>query len=316
MRLFKRIIVFVLIVMCASHAWAHEEAAPQSFHDLISDWEFDPLVVILLGLSGGLYFSGLLRLWKIVGIGNGIKWWEAGAFGLGLFFTVFALISPLHALSHALFSAHMVQHEILMLIAAPCFVLGRPMIALLKGLPREWSVGLARMGNRNLWQRFWQLITFPLVAWFIHAFALWTWHIPFLFQATLNNDFIHSLQHLSFLMSALLFWWALMHGRQRAMGYGIAVLYVFTTALHSGLLGAIITLADKVLYPAYSTTTQSWGLTPLEDQQLGGLIMWIPACLAYVFAGLALFAGWMRESELRVRAYQTELKRDPFFNLP
>ena len=108
---------------------------------------------------------------------------------------------------------------------------------------------------------------------------LWTWHVPVLFQATLDSEFVHALQHASFLFSALLFWWAILHGRVRAVGFGVAVLYMFTTALHSGLLGALLTLAGTVWYPIYDSTTASWGLTPLQDQQLGGLIMWIPAGL-------------------------------------
>jgi cytochrome c oxidase assembly factor CtaG len=85
------------------------------------------------------------------------------------------------------------------------------------------------------------------------------------------------------------------------MSYGAAVLYMFTTSVHSGVLGALLTFAHTVWYPAYATTTGSWGLTPLEDQQLGGLIMWVPAGLVYIIAGLALMVGWMRESERRVQ---------------
>jgi cytochrome c oxidase assembly factor CtaG len=84
------------------------------------------------------------------------------------------------------------------------------------------------------------------------------------------------------------------------MGYGAAVLYMFTTSVHSGVLGALLTFSSSVWYPAYTDTTASWGLTPLEDQQLGGLIMWVPAGLVYLLAGLALFVGWLRESERRV----------------
>jgi PQQ-dependent dehydrogenase (methanol/ethanol family) len=112
-----------------------------------------------------------------------------------------------------------------------------------------------------------------------------------------------------FLFSAILFWWALVHGGHRAMGYGLAVLYMFTTALHSGLLGALLTFASTTWYPAYSHT-QSWNLTPLEDQQLGGLIMWVPAGLIYVVAGLALFAGWIRESRLRIRGFDKVVGAD------
>jgi cytochrome c oxidase assembly factor CtaG len=311
----KKILVAVISMFVSASAFGHEEA-PQSFHELIRDWEFDPLVVLGLLLSGWLYLRGVHRLWKILGFAKGIRKWEVMCFWCGWIFTAIALISPLHALGHALFSSHMVQHEILMLISAPCFVLGRPMIAFLKALPGEWAGMLARFGNSSPWQKFWRNITHPITAWIIHAVALWTWHIPSLFQATLDNDLVHSLQHTSFLFSALLFWWALMHGRGRMKDYGIAVLYVFTTAMHTGALGALITFAGTILYPDYATTTLAWHLTPLEDQQLGGLIMWVPAGLVYVIAGLALFAGWLRASEERVEKYQRELRQDPLFTLP
>jgi putative membrane protein len=114
---------------------------------------------------------------------------------------------------------------------------------------------------------------------------------------------------LSFLGSALLFWWALVHGRQVLMGYGAAVLYMFTTSVQSGVLGALITFARKVWYPVYNETTRSWGMTPLEDQQLGDLIMWLPAATVYIIAGLALMAGWMRESERQVRRRENRFDR-------
>jgi putative membrane protein len=193
----------------------------------------------------------------------------------------------------------MTQHEILMLVAAPLLVLGRPMLVFLRGLPRGWAGSLARTANRPPWQGTWRVISMPFTAFVIHAVALWIWHIPSWFEATIDSDLVHSLQHISFLFSALLFWWALIEGRQRASGYGLAVLFMFMTALHSGLLGAFLTFTTKVLYPSYGGTTQSWGLTALDDQQLGGLIMWIPAGLVYIVAGLALFAGWLRESESR-----------------
>jgi cytochrome c oxidase assembly factor CtaG len=121
-----------------------------------------------------------------------------------------------------------------------------------------------------------------------------------LFEATLDSDLVHAAQHLSFLLSAVLFWWAVFHGRQRAVGYGLAVVYMFLTAVHSGILGALLTFARTPWYPAYANTTQRWGLAPVEDQQLGGLIMWVPACTVYIVAGLALMAAWLRESDRRV----------------
>jgi len=225
-----------------------------------------------------------------------VRRWEALSYAAGWFALFVALVSPLHPMGRVLFSAHMTQHEILMLIAAPLLVLGRPVVAYLWAMP----VGLARTvgawGRVPWFQKVWRVLTNPFVAWAIHAAALWVWHIPSLFQATIDNEWVHTAQHLSFLLSALLFWWALIHGREGLKGYGAAVLYLFTTSIHSGALGALITFASTVWYPAYANTTSAWGLTPLEDQQLGGLIMWVPAGLVYIFAGLALFAGWMRES--------------------
>jgi cytochrome c oxidase assembly factor CtaG len=210
-----------------------------------------------------------------------------------------ALVSPLHAWGSVLFSAHMTQHEVLMLVAAPLLVLGRPLVVFLWAFPVNWSRRIGNLAKISAINRSWQLLTIPLVAWLVHAVALWIWHVPVLFEAVLHNEWVHTLQHLSFLVSALLFWWALIHGPRGAMGYGAAVLYLFTTSIHSGVLGALLTVAGSVWYPSYIGLTTSWGLTPLEDQQLGGLIMWIPAGLVYVIAGLALFAGWLREADVR-----------------
>jgi len=247
-----------------------------------------------------LFVTGAIRLWRKSGNGHGIRYWEAVAFAAGWISLFIALVSPLHAWGRVLFSAHMTQHEVLMLVAAPLLVLGRPLIAFTWAIPVSWSRRAGVMAKAKWFNGAWRFVTIPFVAWLVHAIALWTWHIPKLFDAVLKYETVHTLQHLSFFVSALLFWWALIHGRQGLMGYGAAVLYVFTTSLHSGLLGAVITFSRSVWFPSYLGLTESWGLTPLEDQQLGGLIMWIPASLVYIFSGLALFAGWLRESETQV----------------
>jgi putative membrane protein len=277
------------------------EAGPRDWHELARDWPFEPLVLIPLALSAWAYARGVRRLWREAGCGRGVRKWEAASFAGGWLALAVALASPLHPWGNALFAAHMTQHELLMLVAAPLLVLGKPVVATLKALPRSWVVALLR-STRPAWVRAaWGFVTTPLVAWALHAVILWLWHAPVLFRAALHSEFVHALQHLSFFLSALLFWWAILHRGRGAMGYGAAVLYLFTTAVHSGLLGALITLAGVVWYPEYLGTTQSWGLAPLEDQQLGGLIMWVPACSLYIVAGLALFAGWLRAAGERVR---------------
>jgi putative membrane protein len=269
--------------------------------DLWTTWGWEPVAVASLALSIWLYFSGVRRLWRAAEPGAGIRRWEAATFAGGWLALFVALVSPLHPMGRVLFSAHMTQHEILMLVAAPMVVLGRPLIAFLWALPISWRRRLGALSKSRWFERSWSAVANPLAAWAIHAVALWIWHAPALFQATIDDELIHTLQHVSFLGSALLFWWSLIHSRRGLMSYGAAVLYVFTTSVHSGLLGALITFASTLWYPAYAETTASWGLTPLEDQQLGGLIMWIPAGAVYIVAGLALFAGWMREAERRMQ---------------
>ena len=296
----RRIALTAFACAIARHSVMAHGGKPHGPGDLWKTWGWEPLVILSLALSGWLYAFGVRRLWRESGQYSGILKWEAAAFAGGWGALFVALVSPLHPLGRVLFSAHMTQHEILMLVAAPLLVLGRPLIPFLWALSVDWRRRLGRAGKAKLLRGSWRALTNPLLAWAVHAFALWIWHAPALFQATIDDEFIHTLQHLSFLVSALFFWWSLVHSRRSLMGYGAAVLYVFTTSVHSGVLGALITFASTLWYPAYATTTSPWGLTSLEDQQLGGLIMWIPAGLVYIAAGLALFAGWMRESERRL----------------
>jgi putative membrane protein len=261
-------------------------------------WTWNPWVVGSLILAACLYLRGGRALKHTAARERGVRRWESMAFWSGWCALGVALVSPVHALGAVLFSAHMLQHEVLMLIAAPLLVLGRPLPLFLRALPLPWRRQLGKWGKSL--RGGWRVLTHPLVAWALHAAALWVWHLPRLFQATLTSELAHAWQHLSFFGTALCFWWALLYRRQRLQGYGVAVLAVFTTALHSSLLGALLTFAPTPWYPAYAHTTVAWGLTPLEDQQLGGLVMWIPAGVVYLLAALALGAGWLRAIERQV----------------
>ena len=289
-------ILSLFILLLPKAAFAHDDK-PHTFEDLAFTWSFDPLVISVLTISAVVYALGLRNLWRSGRRGSGISLYESLAFAAAWIATFFALVSPLHPWGEVLFSAHMTQHEILMLISAPLFVLGRPFVAASWALPSMTKRFIVPLSNTRGIKRGWRAITAPFAAWLIHAIALWVWHIPSLFQATLRSDLVHTLQHASFFLSALLFWWAIIYSRRGAHAYGAGVLYLFTTSIHSGLLGVFLTLTTRVWYPAYSETTASWGLTPLEDQQLGGLIMWVPAGIVYIIAALIMFAAWMRESE-------------------
>jgi cytochrome c oxidase assembly factor CtaG len=290
-----------LFALGAQTELPHEHAGhPTTWGELALAWTLEPVVVIPLVLSGWLYFRGLRRLWQGGDRGRGIQSWEAWCYTFGWLTLFVALVSPVHAWSRMLFSVHMTQHELLMLVAAPLLVLGRPVVPMLWGMPIGWRRSLGDAARAPWWQRFWQAATNPLAATLVHAAALWVWHVPALYDATIENEWIHALMHVCFLGTALLFWWSLIHGRRAVLVYGMGVLYLFLTSVESGALGALLTVARSAIYPAYAASGQSWGLTAVEDQQLAGLIMWVPAGLVYIAAGLAMFAGWLRESDRRL----------------
>jgi putative membrane protein len=308
---FKNVKMFFInalfILIFARLAVSAHDGKPHDYADLLLAWSFDPLIIGSLALSAGIYFRGVFNLWREAGSGKGIKIWEAWSFAGGWFALFVALVSPLHSWGEVLFSAHMTQHEILMLIAAPLFVLSKPFAATIWAIPRKWRGKSNNLLKSTIFDQSWRFVSLPFVAWLIHAIALWMWHIPFLFQATLESDLIHTLQHAGFFLSALLFWWAIAASPRGFMSYGAGVLYLFTTSIHSGLLGAFLTFTNTVWYPAYEKTTASWGLSAVEDQQLGGLIMWAPAGIVYIAAGLIMFAGWLRDSEKRVLLREKQL---------
>jgi putative membrane protein len=293
MLLNKRLLILPAILPCQAAAHVGEPLEP---HDLFTAqaWVLDPWIVLPLLLAALLY-------WRGHNPAHGIRRWEARCYWSGWAILAIALVSPVHAMGEVLFSAHMTQHELMMVAAAPLLVLGRPLVPYIWAFPERWRKSLARPFLSSGVQRVWRFASRPLQAWSLHGLALWVWHVPALYQATVSSNVVHSFQHLSFLLSALLFWWSLLRNPRTQGQYGLAAVYVFGTALHSSILGALLTFANAVWYPVYSETTWSWGLTALEDQQLGGVIMWVPAGVLYTIAGLALMAAWLRESETRVR---------------
>jgi cytochrome c oxidase assembly factor CtaG len=262
-----------------------------------SMWTLDARIVIPLAISVGLYGTGLARLWFRSGIGRGVRRWQAACFAAGWLLLVLALVSPLHWLGERLFAAHMTEHEILMALAAPLLVVARPVGAMVWSLPAAWRPTAGRWFQA----RWLAVLTAPTAATLLHGAALWLWHAPALYEAALAHAFVHWLQHLSFLVTAVMFWWSLLRGRLRQRGYGAAVFYLFVTALHSGFLGILLAVARKPVYPDQTSAAPAWGFTPLEDQQLAGLIMWVPVGLVYAGAALAFAGLWIGQSGALVR---------------
>jgi putative membrane protein len=271
-------------------------AAPLAF----GQRTWDLVLVVLTAVAVGWYGLGVRRLWRHAGVGHGVRVWQVGCYAAGVAFLLLALVSRLDALADVLFSAHMSQHELLMLVAAPLVVLGKPFVAGAWALPdgaRERVLGWTRASHLP---GAWRLATHPLLVLVVHAVVLWVWHVPALFEAALASESVHALQHLMFFVTAALFWWALVEGRYGRVGYGVSVVYVFATALHTGLLGVLATVARGTWYPTHAARTAAAGGDALADQELAGLIMWVPAGVIFTAIGLAHFAAWLGESERRV----------------
>ena len=248
----------------------------------------EPSALVGIALAAWLYARGVRRLWRRAGRGHVVQPWQAACFAGGLVSLLVALESPLDALSEALFAAHMVQHLLLIVLAAPLLVLGAPLAPLLWALPAASRRPVGAWWHQASW------LARPALAFGLHSLALWAWHLPALYEAALASRGVHVLEHLSFVLTAALFWWSLLHRGQA--GYGVGVLYVFGLAIESTLLGALLTFSHNVWYTSHLGTTAAWGLSPLEDQQLAGLIMWVPGGVIYLVAALSLFGLWLRES--------------------
>jgi putative membrane protein len=243
----------------------------------------ETLLVGSLLLAGVLYIHGVVRLWRKAGAGQGIGLLRAASFTLGWLTTAVALLGPLDQHAATEFTAHMLQHELLMAVAAPLLILGHPLAVwswALPGVARAWSSVWRRPRVRGAWA----LAAGLPCAWLAHSIALWAWHVPAPFMAALANPYVHAIEHASFLFTGTLFWTAAI-GRRRPD----AVLYLFLFMLHSSVLGTLLAMSPSPWYPVYQGG--------IEDQQLGGLIMWIPGSTVYAFAALWALAGRLQRHE-------------------
>jgi putative membrane protein len=234
-------------------------------------------------LPGALYVRGVMALWRRAGLGAGISRSRAVSFGIGWGALAIAMVSPLDALGGQLFWLHMVQHEALVLVAAPLIVVARPVAAMAWGLPPALRKPFAALLDVTGMTASTRLLASPAVATLLHGAVLWAWHAPPLLALSLAHDAIHHVQHVTFMLTALLFWWTVL-----AAPIGIA--WLLATLLHTSVLGALLAFAQSPWYDHYLTTAPAWGLDPLQDQQLAGLVMWVPGGLAYLGGALVLLA--------------------------
>jgi putative membrane protein len=272
---------------------AHSPVAPS---DLWSAWRPDPLILGVLILAALLYRSGLAHLGPRRR--QLVRPVHVTAFAGALLVLAIALASPLELAASSVFAAHMVQHLLLMLVVAPLLVCGRPVVVLGQAMPLRGRRQFVRVRARPPVRAARDALFHPVSVWVIGAVVLWAWHLPALYEAALRHDALHAFEHASLLASSVLVWAVALGRARRSLAIPAASGLLLATALQSGALGAVLALAQRPLYPVHGSVAPSWGLTPLEDQQLAGGLMWVPPGIVYTVVIAGLLARWLGSFEL------------------
>jgi len=261
-------------------------------HSETLGWTLDPLLTVPLALALLIYFLGWSRLSKRAATPIRPLLFLSGWAVLAL-----SLTSPLHEAGEQSFTMHMIEHELIMLVATLLLAASGAGGVLAWGLPRQLRHALGA-GWKSPLQRLWRALTEPVTATIVQGVVMWAWHAPILFDRALDSFGWHIAQHACFFASSLLFWWAMLHPRGRAGGYGMSAACLFATSLVGGALGALMSLSSSPWYADYAAMgVTGIGLDPVDDQRLAGLIMWIPGGAVHGLAALALFYKWLKAAE-------------------
>jgi putative membrane protein len=264
-----------------------------------SAWSWDPLILLSIGLVAIMYARGLRRIKRRTKRAPP-EIWRAPAFAIGLAVLIVALQSPISTYDNSLFSMHMLQHMLLVLGAAPLLLIGAPLLPLLWGLPHQERRGVGRLlRRRGPLHTLGHLITQPLVAEVLFLSTLACWHVPMLYDAAQGRSITHNLEHAMLLGTAALFWWPLLPpaGASKQMSRGLAIVYLAAAAVEGTIIGALVTFSSKPLYTTYMLAPRITELSVLQDQQLAGLIMWVPSGLVYLSAILVQIGLLLRSDE-------------------
>jgi putative membrane protein len=255
-------------------------------------WALDPVLVVPLGLALLIYVVGWYQLSRRASAPP-----RAALFLSGWSVLTLSLISPLHEAGERSFTMHMIEHELIMLVATLLLAASSAGGVLAWGLPRPLRQALGGSWKSPL-ASLWKRLTEPVTATFVQAVVMWAWHAPPLFDRALDSSGWHIFQHSCFFISSLLFWWAMLHPRGRGGGYGVSAACLFVTSLIGGALGALMSFSSSPWYADYAAMGMTGiGLDPVDDQRLAGLIMWIPGGLVHGVAALFMFYKWFKAAE-------------------
>jgi putative membrane protein len=270
----------VLLLSFVTTAHAHIAAGD----NVLTDWHWRWDVIFVLVVFGALYIRGWVRLRKM---GGEASLSQIVYYALALVAIGSALLSPLDDLAAYLLIAHMVQHELLMMMAPPLILLANPVPILLWGLGRSSRLQTGNLLTRHsALRRARDFLGRMPVAWSLYVLNLWAWHHPVLYEAALRDEWIHDIEHILFFLTALVFWWPVIRpvSRPAPIQDGMRIFYLFLAATQDALLSGLIALSSEILYPHYETALRLWDLTPREDQIGGGIVMFAVGSTAYLIA--------------------------------
>lgn len=284
-----------LTTFCATAASAHAISNDTQSSETIRYLETIAIVVAVVA-----YAAGVIRIRREVGERRVVTASQTIAFAIAMALFVIVLSPQVDEITDALFSAHMGQHLILMLVVPPLLVWSRPILVMIWGLPRGFRKLVATSITVH-WLRsaIWHLMhPLSVAALFLGTFSFW--HLPRPYAWSLQNEWVHTFEHLSFVITSFMFWTLVIEpsGRRR-MEFIPSMLFVAAIAVLSGLPGALMILSPVVLFKAHGMAPYAWGMTPLEDQQIAGLIMWIPAGIFFLAPIAWLFVKSLQNAERR-----------------
>jgi putative membrane protein len=239
--------------------------------------------VLMIAALAAAYGRGVQEIWHRRGIGAVVPRWRAVAFGAGLLTMLVALQGPTHELAERSLAGHMTQHMILLLLSGPLLAAGGAALPLTVAAPRRLRRIAARLraGAPARWLR--RPLNTALLAAGLHTVALWFWHLPSPYEWAEANTLVHGVEHLSLVGVSWLLWSVVLGPGAARLSPPVGFLLLFASGMPAAALGAVLTLAPNVLYPGY----------PLTDQQLAGLIMWVPMDVVMFVVAVTLFLRWM-----------------------
>lgn len=284
-------------------AFAHDGAVHPP--TLATAWSLSPGLLVPAAAALALYLVGLARVWQRAGVGHGISGAAAAGFGAGCVALFLAAVWPLDALGEWSLAAHMGQHMLLLALVPPLLLAGQPVAAIAHALPRRWAGTL----HRRIGRVYAAGATRLAAATAMQLAVMALWHLPAATAIALEHEPVHWAMHASFLGAGLWYWAAMLHrlrgvGTDGGAGAGAALVAVVVVMMQMGFVGALLTFSPRPLYAVYVERAPMVGLDALTDQQLAGLLMWVPASLPYLIGGLWLVSVWLGRIERRHPAPQ------------